>query len=261
MIDADTTVRGTGSEDAFNGGWYDVPGRWDRKFSFPLSGSLGYSNSLSRTGGFRLFLGDSYAYRSSVDFTIEHGEDTTNARLTDYAAMTYFYSLTPPSAGPTDLSPASRMVTDVDRIVLNPGWVVPIQSFSLRNATLAKRNETGIGRFLSLVADSQQTTFGPHGVDLVATTTAAGRYRVSVQMVNGPAQGVLRLYDNDQAVGTVVDSYSPTRQAGQLIDVATVWLAEGDNVLRFKLVGKNSASTRLALDLMKVVLQRDSSSP
>jgi hypothetical protein len=37
-IDGQTTIRGTGSEDFFNGGWYDVPDRWEKNLSFPLSG-------------------------------------------------------------------------------------------------------------------------------------------------------------------------------------------------------------------------------
>lgn len=97
VIDGDTVVAGTGSEDAFNGGWYDVPGRWDARRSFPLSGALGYSNPLARTGGYRFFLGDAYPWRRSLDFTIEHGEDVTNAIATDYAAVTYRYAPAPPS--------------------------------------------------------------------------------------------------------------------------------------------------------------------
>jgi hypothetical protein len=256
VIDGDTTVRGTGSEDSFNGGWYDVPGRWDRARSFPLSGSLGYSNALSRTGGFRLFLGDAYPYATRVDFTVEHGEDTTNNIQGDYSAVTYFYSLQPPTASWSDLAPAHRAVRDVDRIALNPGWVSPLASFSLRNAWIAKRSEKDIGRYLTVVADSERTDFGPHGVDLSTTVTAAGRYRVSVQLVYGPAQGVIQLYDNDQPSGNAIDTYAPERRKGELSYLTTVHLDEGENVIRLKLVGKNAASSRLALDLMRVVLDR-----
>jgi hypothetical protein len=257
VIDGDTTVRGTGSEDSFNGGWYDVPGRWDRARSFPLSGSLGYSNALARTGGFRLFLTDAYPYTKRVDFTVEHGDDTTNSIQGDYSAVTYFYSQKPPTAAWSDLPPVQRAVRDVDRIVLNPGWVSPLSSFSLRNASIAKRSERDIGRFLSLVADSERTDFGPHGVDLSTTTTSAGRYRVSVQMVYGPTQGVIQLYDNDQPSGNAIDTYAAERRKGELTYLTTVDLAEGENVIRLKLVRKNPASSRLAFDLMQVVLERE----
>src|SRR4030095_7352086 len=65
-IDGDLVIHGTGSEDFFNGGWYDVPDRWEKRISFPLSGCLGYAKHLGRTGAYRLFLGDAYAYRQSI---------------------------------------------------------------------------------------------------------------------------------------------------------------------------------------------------
>ncbi|MBV6520527.1 MAG: hypothetical protein MNPFHGCM_00643 [Gemmatimonadaceae bacterium] len=257
VIDGDTTVRGTGSEDAFNGGWYDVPGRWDRARSFPLSGSLGYSNALARTGGYRLFLGDAYPYSRSIDFTIEHGEDVSNGISGDYSAVTYYYTRDETRVTWSDLPPDGRAVRDVDRITLNPGWVAPVASFSIRNATLEKGGEREIGRFLRLAADSTWTDFGPHGVDLIAPATTAGRYRVSVQMVEGPAQGIVQLFENDQPVGRAVDTYASERRKGSIEYLATVQLEPGDNVLRFKLVGKNPGATRLAFDLMRVVLERE----
>ncbi|MHC4742696.1 MAG: glycoside hydrolase family 172 protein, partial [Planctomycetota bacterium] len=48
-IDGKLVIHGTGSEDFYNGGWYDVPGRWEAKRSFPLSGCLGYKKHLGRT--------------------------------------------------------------------------------------------------------------------------------------------------------------------------------------------------------------------
>ncbi|MFN8573320.1 MAG: glycoside hydrolase family 172 protein [Gemmatimonadaceae bacterium] len=259
VIDGDTLVHGTGSEDSFNGGWYGVPGRWDRAISLPFSGSLGYSISLGRTGGFRTYLGDAYAYQRDINFTIEHGTDTGNSTITDYAAVTYFYSRQPPTTGATDLSPAARRVTDVNHIVLDPSWLVAIDAFSFRNATLAKRSEKGFGQFLALVADSANDVFGPHGVDLVATTTAAGRYRVSVQTVHAPDGGIVRLFDRDQPVGTALDTYSPQRERGELTYVATLPLSEGDNVLHFRVTGTNPAITgpRHAMYLMRVELDRD----
>ncbi|MCX6577685.1 MAG: DUF2961 domain-containing protein, partial [Candidatus Aminicenantes bacterium] len=53
VIDGELAIPGTGSEDSFNGGWYDVPGRWENRGSFPLSGCLDYKKPLARTGGYR----------------------------------------------------------------------------------------------------------------------------------------------------------------------------------------------------------------
>ena len=37
VVDGETTLHGTGSEDYFNGGWYAFPDRWDAAFSLPYS--------------------------------------------------------------------------------------------------------------------------------------------------------------------------------------------------------------------------------
>ncbi|RYY06609.1 MAG: DUF2961 domain-containing protein, partial [Sphingobacteriaceae bacterium] len=57
-IDGELRLHGTGSEDYFNGGWYALLDRWDRKMSLPLHGSLDYSLPYARTGGYRLFIAD-----------------------------------------------------------------------------------------------------------------------------------------------------------------------------------------------------------
>ena len=70
IIDGELAVHGTGSEDFFNGGWYDVPGRWEDRVSIPFSGCLDFKRHLGRTGGYRLLLGDAYAFRESLKVTI-----------------------------------------------------------------------------------------------------------------------------------------------------------------------------------------------
>ena len=74
-------------EDSFNGGWYDVPGRWESRTSLPLSGCLDYIKPLSRTGGYRWMIADALAFSESIDYTIEHSP-TDNADLTDYTSVT-----------------------------------------------------------------------------------------------------------------------------------------------------------------------------
>jgi len=86
-IDGELVIHGTGSEDFFNGGWYDIPDRWEKRISFPLSGCLGYAKHLGRTGGYRLFLGDAYPFRANIRQTIEHAGEKNNI-LTDYCSVT-----------------------------------------------------------------------------------------------------------------------------------------------------------------------------
>jgi hypothetical protein len=72
-IDGKLVIHGTGSEDFFNGGWYDVPGQWEDRVALPLSGALDYKRYLGRTGGYRILVTDAYPFTKSILSTIEHG--------------------------------------------------------------------------------------------------------------------------------------------------------------------------------------------
>ena len=90
-IDGQMTIHGTGSEDYFNGGWYALLDRWDRKMSLPLHGALDYSLPFSRTGGYRLFLSDKMPFEKNILHTIEHGPEQNNKPV-DYTSVGFYYA-------------------------------------------------------------------------------------------------------------------------------------------------------------------------
>ena len=90
-IDGKMTMHGTGSEDYFNGGWYALLDRWDRKMSLPLHGSLDYSLPFSRTGGYRLFVADKMPFAKSISHTMEHGPEQNNFPA-DYTSVAFYYA-------------------------------------------------------------------------------------------------------------------------------------------------------------------------
>lgn len=84
-------MHGTGSEDSFNGGWYDLKGRWDTTRSLPLSGCLLYSKKDSRTGGYRFFLNDKIPFAKSIFMGIEHGPQAPAEHVL-YTSVAFYYS-------------------------------------------------------------------------------------------------------------------------------------------------------------------------
>ena len=94
MIDGEMRMHGTGSEDYFNGGWYALLDRWDRKMSLPLHGSLDYSLPYARTGGFRLFISDKMPFEKEIRHTIEHGPEQNNTPA-DYTSVALYYAEKP----------------------------------------------------------------------------------------------------------------------------------------------------------------------
>ncbi len=251
-LDGQLAIHGTGSEDAFNGGWYDVPGRWYNRFSFPLSGCLDYLKPLGRTGAYRFFLTDAYAFRKSALFTIEHAP-TGNSLITDYAATTLFYLENRPTFDAALPPVAARRVSDPARIVFTPGWSVPVYAFSFQNATLSKRTEKVAGaevRYLSLLG-SGEDMFGAHFVSFLLDLPSAGKYRILIEALRGPGQGTVQLSENDGPAGVAVDLHAPVRGKSEPSPMATLDMQEGSNVVTFKLTGSAPR-----LDLISIVCEK-----
>jgi hypothetical protein len=255
-IDGTLVAHGTGSEDFFNGGWYDVPGRWEARTPLPFSGCLDFKRPLGRTGGYRLLLGDAYAFRDSLKVTIEHGP-RDNAEPTDYTGVTWLYADRLPD-GIEPLAPvAARAVDDPADVVFTPGWTMPIHAFSFGNATLAKRTEKIDGRevrFLSFAVTGPER-FG-HYLSLIADLPAAGRYTVAIDAIEGPAQGQAQLFENEVAMGEAADFFGPVRRVGARRVLGTMAFEEGANRVMLKVVGKHADASGLGLDLYRVILTR-----
>jgi hypothetical protein len=249
-------VHGTGSEDFFNGGWYDVPGRWEHRASYPLTGCLDYKKALARTGAYRVFLTDAYPFRKSMLLTIEHGPEK-NALTCDYAGVTYLYAAERPTT-PAMPAAAQRAVQDLQKLVYVPGWNLPVYAFSLKDATLTKKDER-IGpdnvRYFSMRAQGEEV-FGPHLVSFLCEVPAAGNYRVSIEPVVGPEQGIVQLFRDEAAVGEAADLYASERRKGPAVPLGTLSMKEGENQVFFKLVGKNPAAKGLGFDLVTIQLER-----
>lgn len=256
-IDGETVIRGTGSEDFFNGGWYDVPDRWEKRLSFPFSGCLGYFKHLGRTGAYRFFLGDAYAYHQSLRQTIEHSGEKNNIP-TDYCSVTYFYSAEPPAHNPKLPLLKDRAVQDPQEVIFPAWWQTPIHAWSFERATLSRKKETidkEEVRYLSLAA-TDADWFGPHFISPVVEVPATGRYAIFIEAVNGPAQGKVQLFQNENPVSEAVDLYAEQPAKSGRVLLGEMDLEEGRNNLMFKLVGKSEKSAGLGLDLIQIVCVR-----
>lgn len=254
-IDGGLVIRGTGSEDFFNGGWYDVPGRWETRVSLPLSGSLDFKRHLGRTGGYRFMITDAYPFDRSILQTIEHGP-VGNLFPADYTAVTFIYADRNPHASLPPL--AARKVADPGSVVFTPGWTTPIHAFSWSNAVLMKKDEK-IGeenlRHISMQAKDREV-FGDHYISFICEMPAAGKYKVSIEAIEGPSQAVVQIFRNEVGVGNPVDLYASERRKSRALPLGEFEMVEGDNRVMFKLIGKNEKSSGLGFDLYRIIFER-----
>jgi len=256
-IDGQAAIHGTGSEDFLNGGWYDVPDRWEKRLSFPLSGCLGYQKHLGRTGGYRLLLGDAYSYRESIRQTIEHS-GTGNDIPTDYAGVTYLYASQPPST-PLEPRPVSqRSVNDPTEVIFAAWWQIPIRAFPFQDATLT-RQVFKLGndeiRVLAMRAGAADWVGEPY-LFVTCQVPSAGRYEIAIEAVRGPEQGVVQLYQDEVPAGEAIDLFAEAKSRTGRLKLGLLDLEEGDNPVMLKLVRKNAQAHAKGLDLISIVCTR-----
>lgn len=89
-VDGKMRIHGTGSEDYYNGGWYDLPGKWNCAKSLPIHGCLDYHLQAARTGGFRFYTTDKLSFEKEFYMGIEHGM-TGNTYPVDYSSVAFYY--------------------------------------------------------------------------------------------------------------------------------------------------------------------------
>jgi Protein of unknown function (DUF2961) len=256
-IDGVVRIRGTGSEDFFNGGWYDVPGRWDRRVSLPLSGSLDFKRHLARTGGYRLFVSDPYSFDRSIVQTIEHGPKGNNF-VTDYVSVVFLYADRKPTGAAVLPAVAERTVQTPRQVVFTPGWTTPIEAFSWNNSTLAKAHDKIGGeelRHLQFRARDREV-FGPHYVMFGCEMPVAGRYQVLVQAIAGPTQGRVQLFRNEVAQGPEADLYASERAKTAELPLGELDLEQGRNDVMIKVVGKDERSSGLGFDVYRLIFRK-----
>lgn len=256
-IDGEVAIHGTGSEDSFNGGWYGIPGRWNGRLSLPFSGCLDYRMAISRTGGYRIFVGDAYTFRHRLRYTIEHGGEGNDVTA-DYIGTTFYYLDRP--EGPTTALPdvTRRAVVDPKSFVVPLSPAPPVRG--LLNTELIP-NQSRVGNdllsFLSLrvspdLATTSGSQLGPPQVVLSVEAPQTGDYAIFVDGLMGPEGAILQLRANDEAAGNLIDFYSPTRVRTGPKKLADVHLIKGDNRLSLSIPGGNVRSKAQGIDLISV---------
>lgn len=267
-IDGRLAIHGTGSEDMFNGGYYALPGRWDGRGSMPalLSGALGYNRQTSRTGGYRVLLGDAYSFSRSLRFDLEHGPEN-NAMPADYTGVSLFYLDRAAGVGEPSPNAAQRTVTGPSAFRV---FFFPILGLDMMiNASLAPggrdigagwiatarfaRDTDGTPEGLTAVDDTTyDDTFDPPTLVLRVEAPRSGRYAVFAEALSGPDAAMLQLRVNDDPVGAALDFYAPApANSGQRL-LGEVDLDAGVNRLYLTLPGRNTLSQGSGVDLISI---------
>ena len=80
----EASIKGTGTEDYFNSGWYFNQG----EFSAPYHGLILKDDSLGRIAAYRFHILDCIPFKKSIRALIEHGNE--NVEIADYSNTAYW---------------------------------------------------------------------------------------------------------------------------------------------------------------------------
>ena len=98
--------------------------------------------------------------------------------------------------------------------------------------------------------------FGDPSICFSCEIPAAGEYKIYLDAVKGPEQGIVQLFLDEAPAGPEVDLYGEERAFAPEQYVGTMNLVQGPNNLMFKLVGKNKQAKGCNLDLTNIVCKK-----
>ncbi len=232
-IDGELRMHGTGSEDYFNGGWYAVGDRWDKAYSLPVHGCLGYSIPLARTGGYRFLISDKESFEEKFELTIEHGPENNNWPV-DYASVGFYYGDTPSNFGsdPTvDLSGSFNPPSELE--------LLPISNFSFQSFGFPPDEFTLSRTRISGKAVYVMHSHGNSGyVKTDLQVPVNGTYDLYLSYFKSPQSGSLQIYQRQKQISKKINIYSSENEYVEKHLVGKVSISEEEAPLTFRMVGE-----------------------
>ena len=231
------SIRGTGTEDYFNGGWYFNKG----EFAAPYHGLILKDDTLNRIAAYRFHVLDAISFTSSVLFSIEHGDQ--NAEIADYSSTAYWYQLEPHAPLPVMLPPSARIPLRV--VVPNNGVDAEDLVPKAGGEKAVAEDMTPFGAEWSGMKQLKLTfTKAGDGLDL-SFPVEEEEYDVSMFVTHGPGYGKIRVTQGDRTVA-MYDGYAPEIVPGGKVLLKDVRAVNGQIRLGVAADGKNERSTGYA---------------
>ncbi len=240
------SLKGTGTEDYFNSGWYFNRG----EFAAPYHGLILKDDSLGRIAAYRFHVLDVIPFKKSIRALIEHG--TENEEIADYSATAYWYQKEPHV-------PFAQMLPAGLRIPLR----VAVPNGELEAESL-KPLESGLS---SSVQDMSEWGADWSGLKqlrvdakkegdgfTLSMPVTEGRYDVDCYFTKGPAYGNADILSGGEKKGSI-NGFDKTVVPGGKVTLTNLRAQKNQIALRFVASGKDSHATGYAIGLDAFVLK------
>ncbi len=236
FVDGESTpsIKGTGTEDYFNSGWYFNKG----EFSAPYHGLILKDDTRGRIAAYRFHVADAIPFGKSIRVTIEHGD--RNTEIADYSSTAFWYQKEPHKPFPTMLPAGLRIPLRVQ--VPNGAIEAEALPAGAISAHATIEDMTAYGADWSGGKQIKIAGKGPGARFTVRLRGPENRYTVNVYFTKGPSYADARISAEGKTLGDI-QGYSPSVVPGGKISLKNVTSVDGTITLRLRVTGKQPAST------------------
>jgi hypothetical protein len=240
------SIKGTGTEDYFNSGWYFSQG----EFAAPYHGLIIKDDSLGRIAAYRFHILDAIPFRKSIRALIEHGDQ--NGEIADYSSTAYWYQKEPHRK----LKPLPL-----------PGLRIPLRVQVPNGALEAETLQPGETSAGFLVED-----MSPYGADwsglkqlkiegrtgdetfTLRLPVSEARYDADLYFTRGPTYGNVDIVSAGKSLGQL-RGFSNVILPGGKVTLKDLTAPDGNIELRFALCGRDHKSSGFDVGLDAFVVR------
>ncbi|HEX9007140.1 MAG TPA: glycoside hydrolase family 172 protein, partial [Bacteroidota bacterium] len=240
------SMRGTGTEDYFNSGWYFNQG----EFAAPYHGLILKDDSLGRIAAYRFHVLDVIPFKKSIRALIEHGDN--NQEIADYSSTAYWYQKEPHR-------PFAAMLPAGLRIPLRvqvPNGALEAESLKPMATGLRSHVEDMSAFGADWSGLKQLRIDGTKEGDSFSLSLPGGeeRYDVALYYAKGPDYANVEITANGQKLGTL-QGYEKTVVPGGAVLLKDIPAQAGQVTLHFAVTGREKRSTGYGIGLDAFVMR------
>jgi len=239
------SIRGTGTEDYFNSGWYFNHG----EFAAPYHGLILKDDSLGRIAAYRFHVLDAIPFRKSIRACIEHGD--RNTEIADYSCTAYWYQVEPHRPFPPMLKATLRIPLRVEV----PNGALEAESLVPEGArAYAVEDMSAYGPDWSGMTQLRVAPYRPGEQFTLRIPASDERCDVDLYFTKGPAYGDVDVIVGGRTVGSY-GGYATSVVPGGKIALGDVLEPGNPLPVTFRVRGNDPRSGGCAVGLDAFVIR------
>ncbi|RKX46038.1 MAG: hypothetical protein DRP64_03800, partial [Verrucomicrobia bacterium] len=247
----DASIKGTGGEDYFQGGWYFIDG----VFNAPYHGLILKGHEKVQTSMYRFHILDRVNFSKSIRVEIEHGNRPQNEAKADFSSTAFWYQKEPHQSFPE--MPGRENVIAGEAFLIEGAieWEGTEGCGPLYVSTY--NNDWSGNMGANFVGEKGQSTSKTFAV------AADGKYKIGAIFIASENGAIGQVKINGRPVGNPVDTYADIPRDDYLLNVnpamghkvlGEIRLKVGEHTAEVEIVGKNpkAKGSELMIDCLTV---------